>query len=388
MVQTDSTPLPEEPLLKQAAMAIRDAQQWGSVYDSRWRMVWASDAQIQFWGTFTHMTGPMGRHIFHLPSDATFSEEKIPRYLKIGGFVLANTPGGKDELRELVDPSLRHVVDDMVPNHDSLLAVESSAERLRDVRVTEQTILFRIPDEAGHFAGALTIRKPAGNAYAMAEMTSILSPRAMHDMQSASRAARRPAAILCADLDGSANLARSLSTASYFQLTRRLVFAADRCVVDAGGLVGRHAGDGVTAFFLTENLGSESGAARACVTAARNLRTMAAEVAKRSEIDPKELVVRFGLHWGSKIFVGAITTVGRFEVTAMGDEVNEAARIEACASGGLTLASKDLVERLTPEDANELGLEPSRMKYTQLADLANATEKARRDAPAIPVCEI
>ena len=33
------------------------------------------------------------------------------------------------------------------------------------------------------------------------------------------------------------------------------------------------------------------------------------------------------------------------------DEVNEAARIEACAAGGRMLASKHLVERLDPDDA-------------------------------------
>jgi len=38
-------------------------------------------------------------------------------------------------------------------------------------------------------------------------------------------------------------------------------------------------------------------------------------------------------------------------VTALGDEVNEAARIEACASGGRMLASKNPIERLDPNDA-------------------------------------
>ena len=98
--------------------------------------------------------------------------------------------------------------------------------------------------------------------------------------------------------------------------------------------------------------------------------------------------MRFGLHWGSTLYVGAIMTEGRFEVTAMGDEVNEAARIEACATGGLTLASKDLVERLTEQDAAALGMAPQRMKYSQLATLPTATEKARRDAPSLSVCSI
>ena len=84
----------------------------------------------------------------------------------------------------------------------------------------------------------------------------------------------------------------------------------------------------------------------------------------------------------------AITTSGRAEVNALGDQVNEAARIEACATGGLALVSKDLVERLEPEDAAALGLDPDRVTYTPLGGLATATEKARCDAPAIAVCEI
>ena len=97
------------------------------------------------------------------------------------------------------------------------------------------------------------------------------------------------------------------------------------------------------------------------------------------------MVLRFGLHWGSNPYVGNIATAGRSEVTALGDEVNEAARIEACASGGRALASKDLVERLDPEDAAALDLDPNSVTYTPLGELTTATEKARRDAPTIPV---
>ena len=101
-----------------------------------------------------------------------------------------------------------------------------------------------------------------------------------------------------------------------------------------------------------------------------------------------DVVLRFGLHWGSTLYVGQIATSGRTEVTALGDEVNEAARIEACASGGRALASKALLERLDADDAAALDLVPSHVSYTQLADLDTATDKARRDAPAIAVSDI
>ena len=87
------------------------------------------------------------------------------------------------------------------------------------------------------------------------------------------------------------------------------------------------------------------------------------------------------------MYMGRILTAGRSEVTALGDEANEAARIEACATSGKTLASKSLIERLNRTDAEALGFDTGHTKYTPLADLATATDKARRDAPSIAVCE-
>lgn len=188
---------------------------------------------------------------------------------------------------------------------------------------------------------------------------------------------RRPAAILMADLEASSPLARRLSSAQYFGFARRLVRMADQCIIDTGGIIGRHAGDGVVAFFLADTAGSESVAARACITAARSLRDSLDEIAARSEIPVAELSLRFGLHWGATLYIGHILTAGRSEVTALGDEVNEAARIEACATGGRTLASKSLVERLNRADADALGVDTSRTTYTPLADLA--TQPTKRD---------
>jgi class 3 adenylate cyclase len=96
------------------------------------------------------------------------------------------------------------------------------------------------------------------------------------------------------------------------------------------------------------------------------------------------------LHWGATVYIGRLLTTGRTEVTALGDEVNEAARIEACATGSLTLASKQLVERLEPADAHALGLglDTKHMHYEQLADLPGAPDKARGDAPAVAVTSL
>ena len=65
-----------------------------------------------------------------------------------------------------------------------------------------------------------------------------------------------------------------------------------------------------------------------------------------------------GVHWGSTLYIGQIATGGRLEVAALGDEFNEALRIQQSARGGVTLASKALLERLDAEDAD--GARPRR----------------------------
>jgi class 3 adenylate cyclase len=223
---------------------------------------------------------------------------------------------------------------------------------------------------------------------ALTRMTALGDLGHYERMDRVAKAGRRAAAVLFADLESSSPLSRKLSTASYFTLVRRLARAADQCVVDAGGLVGTHAGDGIVAFFLAETSGSESAAARSCIAAARAMRDAVGGVAASCELPPEDVVLRFGMHWGANLYVGQIATSGRTEVTALGDQVNETARIEACATGGRALASKDLVERLEPNDAAVLDLHPDTITYTPLGELATATDKARRDAPAIAVCEV
>ena len=389
--------LPEDPVLADASKALRDAGHWGWVVDNRWRLVYATDALRRTFGGFVALAPlAIGSHVFGPESLATGLKWRFGSattdlnrhyFTAFGGWILADTLGGRDELRELVDSSLLDLVDQLSPSDSAVLAASGSGTdrwTVEDIPV----VGTRLRDPAGRLAGTMLFAKPAADMATLEAMISSADRRHVERMQRVARPGRRPAAILFADLEGSSHLARRLSTASYFALGRRLVRVADQCVIDAGGIVGRHVGDGVVAFFLTETCGSESAAARACITAAHALRAAVADVAARSDLQPEEAVLRFGLNWGSTLYVGNITTGGRTEVTALGDEVNEAARIEACATGGLALASKNLIERLDPSDAAALNLDPDNVSYSRLSDLTTATDKARRDAPAIAVCEI
>lgn len=305
---------------------------------------------------------------------------------RFGSWVLEDLGVDRDELLDLVHPDLRHVVDALEPNDSDTLAYAQRSNAYAGIVVS--VLVQRIRDQSGRVVGTIFSYKPAVDMDTLFMLAGSADPDHLARTRRFATASRRPAAVLFADLEGSAQLARRLPTAGYLTLVRRLTRAADRCVIDAGGLVGRHVGDGVTAFFAAESAGSESAAAFACISAARQLQASMPTIAERHDLDPDEVVVRTGLHWGATLYIGSIITAGRSEVTALGDEVNEAARIEACATGGRALASKSLIERLEADHAAALGIDPNRVTYTQLADLGTATEKARRDAPAIPVCDV
>lgn len=200
---------------------------------------------------------------------------------------------------------------------------------------------------------------------------------------------RREAAILFADLQASGALSRRLSSAAYFELIRELTTAMDDAIIDGGGIVGKHADDGVTGFLLVGDLPSASAAARACVSTARRIAEAALAIAAaRDGLNPQDVRLNMGLHWGGTLYMGQVVTGGRLEVTALGDEVNEAARIQQGAREGAILASKSLVERLNEADAGALGLDPDRASYRAMAELAGGSEKIVRDAGALAVTSV
>jgi class 3 adenylate cyclase len=378
---------------------LNDAGYWAEIYDANWRFVFVTDELLVSHRALGSVTPiPIGAHLFSAAGvqyvtaqlGGSWPSPEVGRawFLSAGGFVLASTSGGREELRRLVAPEFTDLVDEL-PAHDvPLVWAAGSKASAAGADVATTAIAFRLYDTHDRVVGFCVMPKPAAGMSHLAAATATADLVHLERMRVVERPDRHPAAILMADLEASSPLARHLSTAQYFAFGRRFVRTADECIIDAGGIVGRHVGDGVVAFFLAETTGSESAAARACITAARGLRDALADIAVRSHLADAELSLRFGLHWGATLYMGRILTRGRSEVTALGDEVNDAARIEACATGGRTFASKALIERLNRADADALGLDASRATYTPLAELPTATDKARRDAPAIAVCDL
>lgn len=293
----------------------------------------------------------------------------------------------------MTDSEVAEFLEHMEPEPPPPVAMETFQFRQGDLPPLGVVgICVRLHDLQGeHFANVIFY-----NAWLPATIHALLSrgDEEMHArMARLSEPDRRAAAILFADLQESGKLSRRLPSAAYFQLIRALTTAIDDVIARYKGIVGKHAGDGVTAFFLAEDAGSDSGAARCSIEAARDLliatRDVAKEFAEESGLmEGEECLFNVGLHWGGTLFMGQLVTGGRLEVTALGDEVNEGARIQETARNGSILASKALVERLSSDDAIGLGVDRDRLLYRTVSEVPTASEKAKRDAGAIPVATI
>jgi class 3 adenylate cyclase len=389
--------LPSDPALADAARALESHGFAGEIWDAGWRLAYLSSEYriLATGGRASSEIAGVGMHILSpefsaaresWPAGPTF-ESWRESLREFAGYLVASTPGGLESLRAFADPRLMDVLEGAVPKPTRFAWSTRVDIRFGSETIGNDVLVLAVRGADGQIAGFIGLLKPEMRATVLG-MLALGDARLFERMSGLIEPARRPAAVLFADLENSTPLARRLSTPAYFALIRRLVARSDRAVVNSGGIVGKHVGDGVTAFFLAEAAVSESAAASACVESMRGIREAARTAAERTGLDPAEVTMRFGLHWGATLYVGRLMTSGRAEVTALGDEVNEAARMEACATGGRALASKALIERLDPPHAAALGVDPEHLSYTALGSLPTATEKARRDAPAIAVCEI
>ncbi len=262
----------------------------------------------------------------------------------------------------------------------SFAYVKPTEEDLPDYTVNG--LVLRLNDEAGDLIGWLCI-------FFMAIRPNLLVLLARGDEQMYERMAKlvdpgpRQAAIMFCDLHSSGRLSRQLPSAAYFKLVRRLWRGIDAAVAEHTGIVGKHAGDGASAFFLVDDLGSPSAAAAAAMRAAARVHEVSHGVFE--DALESDCLMKVGLHWGGSLFMGQLVPGGRLDVTALGDEVNEAARIQETAGAGETLASKQLVEQLTNDDAASLGVDVEKLSYRPLAEIDGAPEKAARDAGGLAV---
>ncbi len=354
---------------------------WSAVVtDAEWRIVWSSGELALILGEDASDLG-VGRHMLEtgaLSAFSVLSEAGVEAWVRTHApFALHDGPLSREELLDLVDERFRGIVEQAEAHEPPpRWTLRMPVGREDDVGVVAHG--ERIVTADGRFVGNAFI-------YGSALPASVLwfvnqgDQRMFHRIAELVEPGRRPAAVLFADIEGSTSLSRRMASSAYFDLIRALTRACDAAILDEGGVIGKHAGDGVSAFFLADQIGSSPAAALGALRAARAIQAAAGE---------HEVSMRVGIHWGATLYIGQVATSGRLEVTALGDEVNECARIQDSAGSGELLATKQLVERLDAEDAHGEGLRPAELRYALVSELPGAGEKAVRDAGSIAVADV
>jgi class 3 adenylate cyclase len=407
--------LPDDPRLAAVATELAPALSAVALFDAGWHLRWVSPELRKLLGEQDEGKLGYGEHIMRcwmLPAwyeALDDADEQMEQWSKQIPYIVHDTEGGRERILEgfmevletrspdedawfcnKTDEEMATFLDHLHPQPPPPLFMESFQFKQGDLpSLGVLGISIRLYDENDEYFGNVvfyTASLPAsihalvsrGDVGMYERMARLIEPD------------RRAAAILFADLQESGVLSRRLPSAAYFDLICALTGAIDEVIGRHHGIVGKHAGDGVTAFFLADDAGSHSAAARCSVEAARDILIAVRDVAKSiSEegglIEGDECVFNVGLHWGGTLYMGQLVTGGRLEVTALGDEVNEGARIQDTARDGSILASKALVERLSSEDAISLGIDRDRLLYTVLAEMPTASEKTKRDAGSLPV---
>jgi class 3 adenylate cyclase len=382
------------------------------LYDAEWRLVWLSDELKEMVGEFDDEKLGIGRHMIE---SVCFNEIWFRRIapeslfqlaLDIMPFQLHDIPGGADALFDLAWGAMEeweqplhvpkgdfksffHEIEPAPPPPMFKYSIAFKPEGKFPTEV--ECFHFRLHAEDGEVLGMLVI----SSLGLPASVTALLTrgdAKMLQRMADLYEPGRRQAAVLFTDLEASGTLSRRLPSAAYFRLISQLTTEIDRVVAGYGGIIGKHAGDGVSAYFLLDGFESASQTARAAIEAAREIRDVAGEIAKKTmgEVGSLNgsLAVNVGVHWGATLYMGQLVSGGRLEVTALGDEVNECARIQESATEGEALASKALIEHLSTEDAAEVGLDLDSVRYLTVSELPGTTEKARRDAGALPVTHL
>jgi class 3 adenylate cyclase len=380
--------MPEHPVLRQVAEEMERFGRIAQMVDRTWRFVYISS---EMWRAATG--GEVLPEIYEMGQVRRELETRFApnRPESQRAWWRANVP----YMRNTLEPGTPEFANAFGPNADRAASIdpkppppvwgiESFFEEGYAHGGVQHLVAFRIDDYDGSFLGVLEVSWPAISG----ELTWLLAQgdRDMYERMAAMREPHRcPSALLFCDIEASGELSRRLSSKAYFELIRSVTTAIDRAVAEHDGIVGKHAGDGASAFFCARDHGdSESLACRAAIEAVHEVQ----KAARNLDAGGEAVEVNAGIHWGGTVVMGQVAEGGRLEITALGDEVNEAARIEAVARDGVALASKDVIERLEPADADAVGLALDAISYRTIASLSGAGEKAVRDAGAIPVTEV
>jgi class 3 adenylate cyclase len=144
---------------------------------------------------------------------------------------------------------------------------------------------------------------------------------------------RKQATILFADVSGFAAMSETMDTEEVSDVMNALWRRLDTAIVEHGGVIDKHMGDGVMALWGVEEAREDDPE-----QAIRAALAMQAQVGTFGPERQVELSIRAGLNTGPAL-LGGVGTTGEF--SAIGDAVNLASRLKGAAPTGGVLVSHD-----------------------------------------------
>ena len=146
--------------------------------------------------------------------------------------------------------------------------------------------------------------------------------------------------MLFIDVRGSTALSETMSPTEFSQLINRFYAAATKLIVDEDGLVEKLAGDSVAAFWGAGFAGPDY--VRRTVNVAQSL---------LRAMERQKIPVGIGVHTGVAYFGAMGTADGLVEISAIGDEVNLAARLASKAAPGEIIVSERALKTAGIDDS-------------------------------------
>jgi len=140
--------------------------------------------------------------------------------------------------------------------------------------------------------------------------------------------------MLFADVRGSTALSETMSPTEFSQLINRFYTAATKIIIDEDGLVEKLAGDSVAAFWGAGFAGPDY--VGRTIKVAQNL---------QKAMERQNISIGIGVHSGVAYFGAMGAADGLTEISAIGDEVNLAARLASKAAAGEIIVSEQALKK-------------------------------------------
>jgi hypothetical protein len=164
------------------AAALNAAGYWAELVDEEWRHAFTTDELRLSWGQPLGLaTVPLGA--FYLGPQGvqarltgrwgpnTIEDQRV-QFAAVGGWVLADLPGGLDALTAVLAPELHDLLDDLAPESAAAVTFVTESTSFGGSRLVIPAIGLRTRRTDGTLAGTALIYKPAAGMTTLAAMAA------------------------------------------------------------------------------------------------------------------------------------------------------------------------------------------------------------------------